>query len=97
MTWSDPVFWEIVLGGMVRLATPIFLAALGSKPYCDEKKGIPPLVLRGKTVENFGQPIPYFADALGSHNQTVDVDVGTPVARLLGGPVPCGGLGGGAR
>lgn len=29
MIWSDPVFWEIVLGGMVRLATPIFLAALG--------------------------------------------------------------------
>lgn len=29
MSWSDPVFWEIVLGGMLRLATPIFLAALG--------------------------------------------------------------------
>jgi simple sugar transport system permease protein len=29
MNWSDLVFWEIVLGGMVRLATPIFLAALG--------------------------------------------------------------------
>jgi simple sugar transport system permease protein len=29
MDWSDPVFWEIVLGGMLRLATPIFLAALG--------------------------------------------------------------------
>lgn len=29
MNWSDPVFWEIVLGGTVRLATPIFLAALG--------------------------------------------------------------------
>lgn len=29
MEWSDPIFWEIVLGGMLRLATPIFLAALG--------------------------------------------------------------------
>ncbi len=29
MSWSDPVFWEIVLGGTLRLATPIFLAALG--------------------------------------------------------------------
>lgn len=29
MNWSDPIFWEIVLGGMVRLGTPIFLAALG--------------------------------------------------------------------
>jgi len=74
------------------------LTALGSKPYCDEKKGVLPLVLRGRTVENFGQPIPYFADALGSHNQTVDVDIGTPVARLLGGnPVPCSAAGGGAH
>jgi simple sugar transport system permease protein len=29
MDWSDPVFWEIVLGGMLRLATPVFIAALG--------------------------------------------------------------------
>lgn len=29
MDWSDPMFWEIVLGGMFRLATPIILAALG--------------------------------------------------------------------
>jgi general nucleoside transport system permease protein len=29
MNWSDPIFWEIVFGGMLRLATPIFLAALG--------------------------------------------------------------------
>ncbi|PSJ53616.1 ABC transporter permease [Kumtagia ephedrae] len=29
MTWTDIVFWQIVLGGMLRLAAPIFLAALG--------------------------------------------------------------------
>jgi len=29
MTPSDPMFWVIVLGGMLRLATPIALAALG--------------------------------------------------------------------
>ncbi|ATN36587.1 hypothetical protein ACO34A_22630 (plasmid) [Rhizobium sp. ACO-34A] len=29
MDWSDPIFWEIVLGGMIRLATPVFLAAIG--------------------------------------------------------------------
>ena len=73
------------------------LAALGSKPYCDEKKGMLPLVLRGKAVMNNGEPLSYFADALGSHNQTIDVDVGSEVAKLLGGPIPCGGLGGGAR
>ncbi|MCR5856228.1 ABC transporter permease [Mesorhizobium sp. J428] len=29
MTWTDIVFWQIVLGGTLRLAAPIFLAALG--------------------------------------------------------------------
>ncbi|KAK1833860.1 hypothetical protein QBC39DRAFT_369783 [Podospora conica] len=74
------------------------LAALASKPYCDAKKGVLPLVLRGKTVQNAGESLPYFADALGSHNQTVDVDIGTPVAKLLGGnPVPCSAEGGAAH
>ncbi|MFT4183911.1 MAG: ABC transporter permease [Rhizobium sp.] len=29
MSFVDPIFWVIVFGGMLRLATPIFLAALG--------------------------------------------------------------------
>ena len=71
------------------------LSALGSRPYCDEKKGVLPFQLHGKSVTNSGQPLTYFADALASHNQTVEIDVGAPVAKLLGNPVPCGGLGGG--
>ncbi|KAK1757836.1 hypothetical protein QBC47DRAFT_165948 [Echria macrotheca] len=69
------------------------LDALGKKPYCDETKGVLPFALSGKTVDNHGQSLTYFADALASHNTTVDIDIGTPVAKLLGGPVPCGGLG----
>lgn len=29
MIWTDLLLWEVVLGGMVRLATPLLLAALG--------------------------------------------------------------------
>ena len=73
------------------------LGALAEKPYCDETKGVLPFKIRGKTVSNFGQNLTYFADSLASHNQTIEIDVGTPVAKLLGGPIPCGGLGGGSE
>ncbi|KAK0656865.1 hypothetical protein B0T16DRAFT_318941 [Cercophora newfieldiana] len=65
------------------------LGALSQKPYCDETKGVLPFQISGKSVSNFGQSLTYFADALGSHNQTLDIDVGTPVAKLLGSPVKC--------
>jgi len=65
------------------------LAALSQKPYCEEAKGVLPLMLNGKSVSNRGQSLPYFADALAAHNQTVPVDVGGPVAKLLGSPVKC--------
>jgi len=65
------------------------LEALGKKPYCDETKGVLPFQLSGKTVVNDGKSLSYFADALASHNQTIDIDVGTPVAKLLGHPVEC--------
>lgn len=29
MNWADPLLWEVVLGGMIRLATPLLLAAMG--------------------------------------------------------------------
>lgn len=70
------------------------LTALGKKPYCDETKGVLPFQISGKTVTNYGQSLTYFADALASHNQTLDIDVGTPVAALLGSPVGCAGEGG---
>lgn len=45
MNWSDPVFWEIVLGGMVRLATPLFIAALGE--MITERAGVVNLGIDG--------------------------------------------------
>lgn len=68
--------------------------ALGQKPYC-EQKGVLPFQIRGKTVVNHGQPLPYFADALAAHNQTIDIPIGEAVNKSLGVVVPCGGLGGG--
>ena len=67
------------------------LEALRQSPYCDETNGVLPFQIRGKTVVNNGQSLSYYADALASHNQTIDIDVGTPVAKLLGSPLPCGG------
>ncbi|KAK5655388.1 hypothetical protein OQA88_5658 [Cercophora sp. LCS_1] len=68
------------------------LEGLGKEPYCKEG-GVLPFQLSGKTVLNNGQSLTYFADALASHNQTIDIDIGTPVAKVLGGSIPCGGLG----
>lgn len=52
------------------------LNALVQKPYCDQTKGILPFKIRGKSVVNNGQPLPYFADALASANQSIPIDVG---------------------
>ncbi len=66
------------------------LGALESKDYCQgPNKGILPFKLSGKEVINHGQSIKYFAEALGAANQTVEIDLGTPVAKLLGKPVEC--------
>jgi hypothetical protein len=68
--------------------------ALGQKPYC-EQKGVLPFQIRGKTVVNHGQPLPYFADALASANQTIEIPIGEAVNKSLGVVIPCGGLGAG--
>ncbi|KAK3363117.1 hypothetical protein B0T25DRAFT_30956 [Lasiosphaeria hispida] len=68
------------------------LDTLGESPYCDKTEGVLPFQLRGKTVVNHGQNITYFADALASANQTVEIDLGTPIKALLGKAIPCGGL-----
>lgn len=61
------------------------IGALGKKPYCDADKGVLPLVIRGRTVVNHGQPLPYFADALAAHNQTIPIDIATPLKDALKG------------
>lgn len=66
--------------------------ALGQKPYC-ENNGVLPFQIRGKSVIRNGQPLPYFADALASHNQTVEIPIGAAVKTFLNVTIPCGGLG----
>jgi hypothetical protein len=72
------------------------LDALGKKPYCEEK-GVLPFQIRGKTVVNHGQALPYFADALAAHNQTIEIPIGAAINKSLGIVVPCGGLGSGGE
>ncbi|KAK4127041.1 hypothetical protein N657DRAFT_187789 [Parathielavia appendiculata] len=68
------------------------IEVLGQKPYC-ENGGVLPFQIRGKSVVNNGQPLPYFADALAAHNQTVDIPIGEAVKTHLNVTIPCGGLG----
>ncbi|KAL2160946.1 hypothetical protein VTH06DRAFT_8658 [Thermothelomyces fergusii] len=72
------------------------IGALGQKPYC-EQKGVLPFQIRGKTVVNHGQSLPYFADALAAYNQTVMIPIGEAIKKSLGLSIPCGGLGGGGK
>lgn len=69
------------------------LDALKQEPYCDEAKGVLPFKIRGKTVVNNGQELSYFADALGSANQTIPIDIATPLNETLNGKytLSCGG------
>lgn len=50
------------------------ITALTSQPYC--KDGILPFDLMGKSVLNHGQNLPYFAQALALHPQSVTIGVG---------------------
>ncbi len=68
--------------------TTAVVNALGRKPYC-ENSGVLPFEIRGKTVVNHGQSLPYFADALGSANQTVTIPVGEAINASLHIVVPC--------
>ncbi|EON96508.1 hypothetical protein UCRPA7_8004 [Phaeoacremonium minimum UCRPA7] len=63
------------------------LNAIAEKPYC--QSGILPFQLRGKEVFNHGQPLSYYADALASSNQTVDIDIGADLEKDLSYTVKC--------
>ncbi|KAJ9137880.1 DUF3712 domain protein [Pleurostoma richardsiae] len=63
------------------------LTAIQEKPYCSD--GILPFELRGKTVVNNGQPLSYYADALGSTNQSVPIDIGYDLQKDLNITVTC--------
>ncbi|KAH7163231.1 hypothetical protein B0J13DRAFT_32428 [Dactylonectria estremocensis] len=63
------------------------LSAVRKKPYCET--GILPFKLLGKSVENHGENLTYFATALASANQTVNIDIGTIIKNDLGTTVKC--------
>ncbi|VBB73393.1 Putative protein of unknown function [Podospora comata] len=71
------------------------LEALGKSPACDKDNGWLDFEIRGKTVNNKGQDLPYFADALAADTQTIPIDIGGTIQRSLGLTIPCGGLDGG--
>lgn len=72
------------------IENPPVIDALGKKPYC-EQNGVLPFQIRGKSVVNHGQPLPYFADALATYNQTVDIPIGEAIKKSLGLTIDCGG------
>ncbi|KAF5661003.1 hypothetical protein FHETE_8668 [Fusarium heterosporum] len=57
----------------------LILKAVQKEPYC--KTGILPFKLLGKSVFNHGENLTYFAAALGSSNQTVEIDIGAILAK----------------
>ncbi|KAI3390498.1 hypothetical protein diail_9502 [Diaporthe ilicicola] len=59
--------------------TPI-LQVIQEQPFCND--GILPMKLQGSNVVNNGQYLSYYADSLGSTNQTVSIDVGSDLAAL---------------
>ena len=62
------------------------LGAVTTQPYCGT--GIVPYILNGKNVIKNGERLSYFADALASTNQTIEIDVGSAI-RALGLPAGC--------
>jgi hypothetical protein len=65
----------------------LVLNAVQKEPYC--KTGILPFKLLGKSVVNHGENLTYFAAALGSSNQTVEIDIGAILKKDLGYEVKC--------
>lgn len=59
--------------------TPV-LQTIQETPYCAD--GVLPFQLQGLAVVNHGQPLAYYADSLGSTNQSVSIDVGADLADL---------------
>lgn len=63
-----------------NISTSPVLTAIQKEPYC--ATGVMPFQLQGLDVTNHGQYLSYYAEALGSTNQTVSIDVGADLADL---------------
>jgi len=70
------------------ISQAVTLETLQQKPYC-ESGGLIPVQLSGKDVVNNGQHLAYFAHALGSGNQTVDIPIGADLKRDHGLALGC--------
>lgn len=57
------------------------LGAMSQRPACET--GIIPFELAGQDVENQGERLAYFADALGASNLTVNINIGETLERDL--------------
>lgn len=57
------------------------LKALNEEPYCET--GVMPFVLTGINVTNNGQNLTYYGNALAAVAQTVNIDIGSILARDL--------------
>ncbi|KAK3680448.1 hypothetical protein B0T22DRAFT_62391 [Podospora appendiculata] len=66
--------------------TPV-LNTVQEKPYCED--GNVPFQLRGKNVTNHGQYLSYFADALAAGNQTIEINIGDSIEKLVGNRPTC--------
>ncbi|KAK2020006.1 hypothetical protein LZ32DRAFT_4916 [Colletotrichum eremochloae] len=63
------------------------LAAIGKRPACET--GIIPFALRGKDVENGGEKLSYFADALASDQVITDINIGAALKQSLNISMSC--------
>jgi len=70
------------------------ITLLRSDKYCED--GIMPFHLQGENVTNHGEDLEYFAAALGSGNQTVNIDIKTIVKNNLNTTIECGSSSGGS-
>ncbi|RDA84453.1 hypothetical protein CP532_2143 [Ophiocordyceps camponoti-leonardi (nom. inval.)] len=59
------------------------LQIIGKKPYCDN--GIVPFELLATDVVRNGEKLDYFATALASRNQTVNIDIGSILRKTIPG------------
>ncbi|KAF3769339.1 hypothetical protein M406DRAFT_321256 [Cryphonectria parasitica EP155] len=56
------------------------LTDIQTRPYCED--GILPFQLQGLNVSNHGQYLSYYAESLGSTNESVSIDVGADLEAL---------------
>ena len=65
---------------VARLDFTKVLGKAQSRPYCEDGKV--PFTLSCQSVVNNGELLPYFTKALGSANQTIEMDIGKAVEEL---------------